>query len=348
MKHDSKMSLRSRRRKEAVFVNIECILNCNLSLQYRWLCKYWLYNCIMQKVSIFISLIHSRWLLDDLDYVKKWHMIFVSELEVSSYFFVSNAENEEDTEEISNRYANRDRNLTELTTIQFIDLQKEISNAELAKKFVREYQKMTDKLHKKWKRKKLIKQTMSFNFSDLIRSRSNLIYKERKRAFIEREVADVKEVQKARVKRKISIEKNKIAKHQQVIQSREDENLDDVIITSSLRASFSRASFFFDSIVLSSSSFFISLISSSKSLSEMQTLFELSQQLTKNQIASKSFVTTTRSKKGMMRPKSKVQKRLNSQRRYKAEVKTNNKTKKELTAAKKTAKMMKIRQKDVS
>jgi hypothetical protein len=175
-----------------------------------------------------------------------------------------------------------------------------------------------------------------------------LIYKERKRAFIEREVADVKEVQKARVKRKISIEKNKIAKHQQVIQSREDENLDDVIITSSLRASFSRASFFFDSIVLSSSSFFISLISSSKSLSEMQTLFELSQQLTKNQIASKSFVTTTRSKKGMMRPKSKVQKRLNSQRRYKAEVKTNNKTKKELTAAKKTAKMMKIRQKDVS
>jgi predicted HTH transcriptional regulator len=76
-------------------------------------------------------------------------MIFVSELEVSSYFFVSNAENEEDTEEISNRYANRDRNLTELTTIQFIDLQKEISNAELAKKFVREYQKMTDKLHKK-------------------------------------------------------------------------------------------------------------------------------------------------------------------------------------------------------
>jgi hypothetical protein len=82
-------------------------------------------------------------------------MIFVPELEVSSYFFVSNAKNEhhakdaENAEEISDRYANRDRNLTELTAIQFIDLQKKIPDAELAKMFVREYQKMTDKLHKK-------------------------------------------------------------------------------------------------------------------------------------------------------------------------------------------------------
>jgi hypothetical protein len=82
-------------------------------------------------------------------------MIFVSELEVSFYFFVNNAKNEhhakdaENAEEISDRYVNRDRNLTELTAIQFIDLQKKISDAELAKMFVREYQKMTDKLHKK-------------------------------------------------------------------------------------------------------------------------------------------------------------------------------------------------------
>ncbi len=294
----------------------------------------------MQEISILISLIHSRWLLDDFDYVKKWHMIFVSELEVSFYFFVNNAKNEhhakdaENAEEISDRYVNRDRNLTELTAIQFIDLQKKISDAELAKMFVREYQKMTDKLHKKWKRKELIERTMS----DLIRSRSNLIYKkkERKRALTEREVVDVKEVQKARVRRKISIEKDKIAKHQQIMHSREDENqnenLDDVIITS-LR----------DSIVLSSSSS-SSFISSSESLSEMQILFGFSQQSIKSQ---KSFVTTTRSKREVMRSKSKAQKRLNSQRRYEIEVKTNNKTKRKQTAAKKIAKAMKIRKKDV-
>jgi hypothetical protein len=165
-----------------------------------------------------------------------------------------------------------------------------------------------------------------------------LIYKkkERKRALTEREVVDVKEVQKARVRRKISIEKDKIAKHQQIMHSREDENqnenLDDVIITS-LR----------DSIVLSSSSS-SSFISSSESLSEMQILFGFSQQSIKSQ---KSFVTTTRSKREVMRSKSKAQKRLNSQRRYEIEVKTNNKTKRKQTAAKKIAKAMKIRKKDV-
>jgi hypothetical protein len=183
---------------------------------------------------------------------------------------------------------------------------------------------------------------MPISFPDLIRPRSNLTYKkrERKRALTEREVADVKEVQKARVRRKISIERDKIAKHQQIMHSREDENqnenLDDVIITS-----------FRDSIVFSSSSS-SSFISSSEFLPEMQILFEFSQQSIESQIASKSLITTTRSKREVMRSKSKVQKRLNSQRRYETEVKTNNKTKREQAAAKKTAKTMKIRKKDVS
>ncbi len=70
-------------------------------------------------------------------------MIFVPDFEVSSYFFVI------DAEEMSDRYASRDHILIELTAIQFIDLQNQISDAELAKEFVREYSKMTEKLHKK-------------------------------------------------------------------------------------------------------------------------------------------------------------------------------------------------------
>jgi hypothetical protein len=82
-------------------------------------------------------------------------MIFVPEFEVSSYFFVRDSGErdegiaESNVEEVSDRYANRDRILIELTAIQFIDLQNEIPDAVLAKEFVREYQKMIDKLHKK-------------------------------------------------------------------------------------------------------------------------------------------------------------------------------------------------------
>lgn len=70
-------------------------------------------------------------------------MIFVLDFEVSSYFFVIEAER------MSDRYANRDHVLIELTTIQFIDLQNQTSDAELTKEFVKKYFKMTEKLHKK-------------------------------------------------------------------------------------------------------------------------------------------------------------------------------------------------------
>ncbi len=53
---------------------------------------------------------------------------------------------------------------------------------------------------------------MSFSFSEPLRIRSNLIYKKgRKRALTEREIADAKEIEKARARRRTLIEKDNIA-----------------------------------------------------------------------------------------------------------------------------------------
>ena len=82
---------------------------------------------------------------------------------------------ESNAEEVSDCYANHGRILTELTAIQSIDLQNKIPDAELAEEFAREYQQMTDKLHKKWKHKELIERMMPFSFPDPIQPRSKLI-----------------------------------------------------------------------------------------------------------------------------------------------------------------------------
>ncbi len=74
-------------------------------------------------------------------------------------------------------------------------------------------------------------------------------------------------------------------------------------------------------IVVSSSS------SSSKSLPDVEILFEFSQQSTASQVALKSSVITTRSKREIARLKSEAQKQLDFQRRYEAEMKTINKAK---------------------
>ncbi len=49
----------------------------------------------------------------------------------------------------TDKYEHRDRILTKSMTLQSIDLQRHIPNAELVEEFAREYEKMTDKLHKK-------------------------------------------------------------------------------------------------------------------------------------------------------------------------------------------------------
>ena len=78
-------------------------------------------------------------------------------------------------------------------------------------------------------------------------------------------------------------------------------------------------------------------------------LYSNSQKPTESQVAPKSSATTTRTKRGVTKAKSRAQKELESQERFEAKIKADNKNKREkAAAARKVAKTMKPRKEDVS
>lgn len=81
--------------------------------------------------------------------------------------------------------------------------------------------------------------------------------------------------------------------------------------------------------------------SSASSLPEVEALFGFSQ------VAPKSSATTTRSRRGVARPKTRAQKELDSQLQYEAKVKEERKANKEATTAKKAAKNMNSRKENM-
>jgi hypothetical protein len=154
-------------------------------MQYKLLCKCWLYNCIIDETSISISLIHSRWLLNESKYMTHWQMSFISDFSLN----VDSSNFNLESRTILDRYEHRGRILMKSIALQLIDLQTSISNAELTEEFAQKYQKMTDKLQKKWKQKEHVRQFVLLIFSNLVQIRS-MIYKKnksRKRALIDRE-----------------------------------------------------------------------------------------------------------------------------------------------------------------
>ncbi len=130
-----KWALEMKKGNEQSLFEKDCLLNCDLFMQYNLPCKCWLYDSLDKEISIFISLIHSRWLLNESDYVIDWQMSLTSNILLEDLIFKVSFEGCSDVEIsfdfriVSDKYEHRDRTLMKSTIIQSIDLQKQILDA---------------------------------------------------------------------------------------------------------------------------------------------------------------------------------------------------------------------------
>lgn len=116
------------------------------------------------------------------------------------------------------RFQRDSADLLQSTALQSLDFHKSIFDAHCAEEYARDYSQVMEKLNKKWQEKEFARPSVPTTFLDPLptgNTKSTMKRKSRRR-FTGREAAEQEEAIKRRTKRKLSIERTRREKYDQL------------------------------------------------------------------------------------------------------------------------------------
>lgn len=230
-----------------------CISECELPMRFGLPCKCWLYQCIIDQIPIPVSLIHPRWFYKGPPFVICWKMSFDINITVDKMLILAlqtekmleedvdlvveeetnqgNSPPRETTPESGpaphfsiqsshsgDRFQQDGADLLQSTALQSLDFHKSISDAHRTEEYARDYSRVMEKLNKKWQEKEFARPSVPTTFLDPLptgNTKSTMKKKSGRRS-TGREAAEQEEAIKRRTKRKMSIERARQEKYNQL------------------------------------------------------------------------------------------------------------------------------------